>query len=284
MQINLIDIIKTEKPLLTLSIAKNTIYFGGLSSIVYKYTPQDHHTNFLVFSDPIRAISTFNDFLICCSYKNAILMKNENYIDIIENIDTEIKGADIYNSKIGISTRGCEVWILEIKTNDTLEYTDYADLYQVDVSKIYKDHTHDVKGIKFNGKYIYTYGYDCAILIYDDELIERIECESTVWDIVFDEYIVVCDDLGHLYYFDYDYELVRKVRVCSYPIYKMCMVNDMIAIVYNRVFIAFIRRFEIVELLKCGDYAINCVDYCKESGLLGCVDDEGSLYVYRILF
>ncbi|EOB14059.1 Cytosolic iron-sulfur protein assembly protein 1 [Nosema bombycis CQ1] len=271
---------KTDKKLRAILVSNSNIYTGGSSGCLVDRT----NNKILHKHDKsITSIKSYqdNDLVIgCTSYDcTASIIKNNSLFDIIEGPDTEIKGISINQDFIALSTRGKTVWLCK-----------FGDFIEID--KILEDHTEDVKGCEFYNNFLFTYGYDSTIKIYEYfefsgsyELVQDIFCGSTIWDLKIRNFIIfVGTDNGEIIVYDLEKGFVENIRkkLGIEPIYSLCIYKNLIVTGVNGGNLVFLDlNLEIVKIIKGvhnGD--INCISYSeKDEILVTCGDDQ----VYCVL-
>ncbi|KAM0674468.1 Cytosolic iron-sulfur protein assembly protein [Gurleya vavrai] len=291
MHYKIIKRIETENSLLTVKITKNFILTGGRDKKLKKYNFNDDSSIILATHDKsIRSVLAKDVFIVCVSYDGkGTVFKNDKIFDLIEGPETEIKSVSISedNRYLALATRGKTVWVLNIKENG------------LDIDAVLEDHLQDVKGVKFYEGNLYSYGYDNTIKVYEQvdynsngwDLIDDIKKnESTVWDLVFNDFMMIsCDNEGKLHFFEFSDSWIfkKEFKASKYQIYSMCILgNEHLAYIYNLSSIAIIN-FEckmvcLIENLHFGE--INCIDYCSENKLLVSVGDDGVINLINIKF
>ena len=241
----------------------------------------------------------------CVSYDGTgILFQNSQEFDMIEGPDTEIKHISINEdaSLVSLATRGKTVWVLSVQEAC------------LEIEKILDDHSMDVKGAKFHGNLLYTYGYDETIKVYgfleaynnDLTLIDNISLKSleiseapnsteknllfdnyTVWDILFTNNAVIAAANTEIFIFDSEMTLKSKKRVSEYPIYCLQKISENIfALIFNEDSIKLFKleNYHIIEVGFSQNVClrINCMDYHAESGTLIVGGEEKSLKILKI--
>lgn len=267
-----------DERLLAIRLSKNFFLTGGTGKILYKYDYKNFES-LVTHTKAIRTITINLPYFACASYDcTTTVFKNEKVLDIIEGPETEIKSVSFSKQfDILLATRGKSVWLLK---NVDDEY---------EIERILEDHTQDVKGAKFCGDFILTFGYDRTIKVYENELIQSIEHDCTVWDILYNnEFLVSVDNTGFVYFYKYDelFYLEKKIKISNYPIYSICKIKDYIGLVVNRNDIYIIDYLgNIIMNIEDGHKGeINCIDFCEENNLLASVGDDGKINIYEIEF
>lgn len=288
-----------NEKLLSLALSKDFFLVGGTSKSLYKYTYDSLFKSILVHSKSIRSVTINLPYYGCASYDSkATILKNNEILDVIEGPETEIKKIAFSsdNSEVAVSTRGKTVWILKNK-NDEFE-----------IESILEDHTQDVKGVKFYGAFLLTYGYDNTIKVYekndgdsenDDfdnagyntgwELIQSIDLQCTVWDVLmYDNTLACVDNTGILYLFNFDglFYLKKQIQISNYPILSICKIKNYLGFILNRSNICIIDFDMNIKLLieKVHMGEINCIDFCDENNILASIGDDGKINIYELDF
>lgn len=291
MKIELVNEHKTNGKLLCLAVNDNFVYTGGTSKVLYKYTHDLKEEKILCEHEKsIRCVQTKGNLVICGSFDgNATVLHNDLVHETIEGPETEIKGVDlenenIHNNRIGLCSRGKTTWILKFDQ-------------KIEIESVLEDHTQDIKGIKFIGDLIYTYGYDNTIKIYkkftsyDDTwvLIQSIDdLTTTVWDIlVAEKLFAACHDgtIGIFSKKEKTWEFEKIIKLTDFPIYSLCRIEKYIAVPIDLFdFAIFDLEFNLLFHHKNTDCSeINSIKFNETSSLLFTCDDGGYIRSYKLL-
>lgn len=206
------------------------IYTGGTGR---KLVNQDTGEVMCRSSKSIRTIASHGDYICCGSYDcTATLLYKGRVVDVVEGPDTEVKCVAFSEDGryLAMATRGRSVWITRVGD-------------EIEIDKILEDHLQDVKGCIFHNGFLFTYGYDNTIKMYDRfdyddswEMVQSIEETNTVWSVAFHQDRMVCsteDGTISLYVLRNGWELEESRRMSRLPIYSVCSVGDNIAYVLN---------------------------------------------------
>lgn len=260
---------------------KGSIYTGGTSRTL---TNQDTGKIVCKSSKSIRTIASHDDYLCCGSYDcTAILIHGEEVLDVIEGPDTEIKCLAFSEDGkyLAMATRGKSVWITRIGK-------------EIEIDKILEDHTQDVKGCIFHDGFLFTYGYDNTIKVYDRfeyddswEIVQSIEESNTVWCVVFQDERMLCsteDGTISSYTMRNGWELEVSRKLSELPIYSMCSIGDKVAYTMNRGSIGVVDSG--LNLASCIENIhtdfINCLFYDKHRNRIVGGGDDGLLSVIQL--
>lgn len=283
--------VQFDEKLLSLALTDNSILTGGTNRTLYKLGMDLQERQILCQHEKsIRCISAKDNLIVCGSYDgNATVLYQDKILDLIEGPETEIKGVDILSGDrkdnyISLSTRGKTVWVC--KLNEKIE-----------IDSILEDHTQDVKGVKFFGGLLYTYGYDHTVRIYqrftmyDDSwvFLQSLEAQKeTVWDVEVLEKLFIASNDGCIYVYkkEKDWIFDYCCNVSIYPIYSLCRVGSFLALVVDS------KSLVIVDdtlQVKCSledahQNDINCVKYTGYNNTLATCSDDGYLKVYHVDF
>ncbi|ADM12250.1 uncharacterized protein Eint_091210 [Encephalitozoon intestinalis ATCC 50506] len=207
------------------------VYTGGTSRTLVN---QDTGEVMCRCRKSIRSIASHGRYICCASYDcTAVLFHDGKVVDVIEGPDTEIKcvGFSEDGRYLAMATRGKSVWVVKIDP-------------EIEIDEIIEDHLHDVKGCVFHKGFLFTYGYDNTIKIYerfdyDDswELVQSISEKNTVWCVIFHGDKMVCStEEGTIssYVLRNGWELEACKKLSIFPIYSICSVGRDMAYVLNR--------------------------------------------------
>lgn len=278
-----------DEKLLSLAMTSHSILTGGTNKALYDVDPVLWKKRILCrHNKSIRSIAAKEDLIICGSYDgNATVIYRNSILDVIEGPETEIKCVDILNCStkgnyIALGTRGKTVWVCEL--NDKIK-----------IDCILEDHTQDVKGVKFIGDMLYTYGYDNSVKVYkqfsmyDDSwvLLQSLEMQKeTVWDIeVITDLFVACND-GTIYIYKMTNEWMFHtcIDISAYPIYTICRIESFLAVGVDSTSILILdeQLNEQICLKKVHTKDINCIKYLKENNKIATCSDDGFLKVFQV--
>ncbi|KAH9412029.1 hypothetical protein HK407_02g04780 [Ordospora pajunii] len=255
---------------------RDNVYTGGTSGTLVN---QDTGAVLCKCKKSVRAIASHGDYICCGSYDcTAVLLQNENVVDVIEGPDTEIKCVAFSEDgkHLAMATRGKSVWIIKL-------------CGEIEIDKIIEDHLHDVKGCTFNNGMLFTYGYDNTIKVYDRfdyddswELMQSIDESNTVWCIAFYEekmFSATEDGIISVYSLRNGWELETTKKMSVFPIYSMCEIGCGVAYVLNRqsigIFDSSLNLMESMENIHSD--CINSIAYDAKNNRIVSGGDDGIL-------
>jgi WD40 repeat protein len=285
--------ISVDERIFSVHVTRDQVLFGGTSKRVSRYTlPGFLHSILCVHKKSIRSITSNGSWTGVSSYDGtATILYNNELIDVVEGPETEVKSL-AFNEMceyIALSTRSGSVWVLKVEG-------------EIEIDTILEDHTHDVKGVKWNRARLYSYGYDNTIKMYEKadysdgswELTQSIDGHSsTIWDVGFyghgEERMVSCSEDGFIYFYEFDglWRITRKCEASKYPIYSISIINgEYIAYILNRRSVAVVDdEFNLKLVLEnLHDSDINSISYCRETSMLVTGGDDGNLSMVEIIF
>ncbi|AFN83704.1 hypothetical protein EROM_090880 [Encephalitozoon romaleae SJ-2008] len=211
--------------------SNGAVYTGGTSRTL---TNQDTGEVMCKTQKSIRSIASHGKYMCCGSYDcTAVLFCDGNVVDVIEGPDTEVKCVAFSEDGkyLAMATRGKSVWVVRIDG-------------EIEIDEIIEDHLHDVKGCIFHGGFLFTYGYDNTVKVYDRfdyddswELVQSIDEGSTVWCVIFHEGRMICtteEGMVNSYILRNGWELEISKRLSMFPIYSVCSVGRHMAYTLNR--------------------------------------------------
>ncbi|EPR79959.1 hypothetical protein SLOPH_1789 [Spraguea lophii 42_110] len=283
--IEILKEITLNEKIYTVSINEEFLLTGGTSKNFYKIFYHEDKDNIKIecqHQKSIRSSFIQDDFYGCASYDGtATIFHNNEYLDIIEGPETEIKSLAMSPDKkyIGLPTRGKTLWLC-VNNNNSFE-----------IDSIVEDHHQDIKGVKFHKNKIYTYSYDNTLKIYiiesGLELIQSIELQSTIWSIVVtDKNIFTAEENGTISKYTMNdkgiYILEKKEILSYYPIYSITRIKDYIAIISNRNNILLLDfDLQIIEIKENeGTEDINEINSYNELLVTG--GDDGKVIIYKL--
>lgn len=265
----------TDESLLSIYISGN-VYTGGTSGCL-----TDRSNDIVLFrhQKSITDIKSWGDYIGCASYDCTVsIFKDGLLFDLVEGPDTEIKSLAFSEDGkfLALSTRGKSVWLCRFG-----EY--------IEIDKILEDHSEDVKGCRFHNSYLFTYGYDSTLKIYQYfeysesyEMVQDIHSTTgyTIWDILLvDDSLYVACDSGEIIIYSLEKGWVEKKRVklSHTPLYSICRYRDCVVVGVNGGNLVFLdldlNLVKIIEHLHSD--AINCIYYSEEDKTLAtCSDDQ----------
>lgn len=276
--------IKLDAKIYAISSKRDQTYAGGSSKTLYKIEGQEK-TGIYTFSKSVSSIDIKGEYLAASSFDStACIFYKQEFLEKIEGPETEIKCIKFSekNNFVALSTRGKTVWVCKNTHNNLFE-----------IESILDDHVQDVKGVKFNGTRMYSYGYDNCVKVYDTlksiddsfSLIESLDFKFTVWDILFlEDCFLVFAENGFVHKVSFDFNIIKEERISMFPIYRATKIDENIfGFIYNLNSICFMNKeFEIEFILKDCGLGINCIDFNKETQELFIGDDSGYLKVFRV--
>ncbi|AFM99013.1 hypothetical protein EHEL_091180 [Encephalitozoon hellem ATCC 50504] len=233
----------------------------------------------------IRSIASHGKYVCCGSYDcTAVLFCDGNVVDVIEGPDTEIKCVAFSEDGkyLAMATRGKAVWVVRIGE-------------EIEIEEIIEDHLHDVKGCIFHGGFLFTYGYDNTVKVYDRfdydgtwELVQSIDERSTVWCVIFHEGKMICtteEGMVSSYILRNGWECEVSRKLSMLPIYTICSVGGNMAYALNRGSIGIIDGgLNVVETIEnVHEDFINGIAYDERTGRIVSGGDDGILNVIELL-
>lgn len=232
----------------------------------------------------IRTIASHGEYMCCGSYDcTATLLRGGEVVDVIEGPDTEIKCVAFSEDGryLAMATRGKSVWIVRMGA-------------EIEIDKILEDHVQDVKGCIFHSGFLFTYGYDNTVKVYDRfdfddswEMVQSVEEANTIWAVVFVQDRMVCateDGVLSVYVLGSGWELERSRKLSQFPIYSICCVGKRVAYVLNRGSIGIVdTRLEMAGCIENvhGGF-INSIAYDADRNAIVSGGDDGILNVIEL--
>lgn len=262
--------------------SNGAVYTGGTSRTL---TNQDTGEVMCKTRKSIRSIASHGKYMCCGGYDcTAVLFCDGNVVDVIEGPDTEIKCVAFSEDGkyLAMATRGKSVWVVRIDG-------------EIEIDEIIEDHLHDVKGCIFHEGFLFTYGYDNTVKVYDRfdyddswELVQSIDEGSTVWCVIFHEGRMICtteEGMVSSYILRNGWEIETSKKLSMFPIYSICSVGRHMAYILNRSSIGIIdtNLNVVVSIENIHEDFINGIAYDKSRDRIISGGDDGILNIIEPL-